>query len=340
MKTVNAKMIFNNILYGFFAAVLLLAYYPSVASAAQINTRAVTIGSSAANVSTTYSFTFTVPSVTVVKSASFTACTTASGTCTTPAGFSVASSTLTAQPTNLGDASGWTVNTATAGSLRLVKSGDVAAPTGAQTVGFSSVVNPSATNSTFFLRMTTYSDAAWTTAIDTGIVATSTAGQVLVSVVIDESLTFTLAATSVALNTPTTTSTGSGTSAMTVSTNAVNGYSVGYSGNTLTSGANSITPIASPTSSIVDTKQFGINLVNNTTPAVGSNVTGTGSGVAATGYDTANQFKFNVAGDVVASAGVPTNDNVYTTSYIANMTGATAAGAYSTLLTYTATANF
>jgi len=339
MKTETIKLIAKQVSYGLFVAVLLLAYYPNAASAAQITARSVVIGSSIASATTTYSFGFTVPSATVIKSASFTACTTASGTCTTPAGFSVASSTLTAQPTNLGDASGWTVSTATPGSLRLSKSANVAAPTGAQTVGFSGVVNPSTTNATFFVRMATYSDATWTTAIDAGTVATSTAGQVTVTVVIDESLTFTLANTTVALNTPTTSTTGTGTSAMTVSTNAVNGYSVGYSGTTLTSGANTITAMTSAAASTVNSKQFGLNLMNNTTPAVGTNVTGVGSGTPTAGYNTTNLFKFN-SGDTIASASLPTNDNVYTASYIVNMNGATAAGSYSTLLTYIATANF
>ncbi|MEI7539318.1 MAG: hypothetical protein WCJ36_00920 [Candidatus Saccharibacteria bacterium] len=205
-------------------------YIPDIASAAPIMNRKVLIGTSLASAATTYSFTFTVPSATVIQSASFTACTTASGACTTPAGFSVTGATLTAQPTNLGDASGWTVNTATAGSLRLAKSGNVAAPTGSQTVGFSGVTNPSATNSTFFVRMTTYSDAAWTTAIDTGTVASSTAGQITVTASVDEALTFTLATATVTMPTLTISSTGTGTSSMTVSTNASTGYSVAYSG--------------------------------------------------------------------------------------------------------------
>ena len=339
MKKATIKSIAKQVSYALLAMVLLLSYYPNMASAAPITARSVVIGSSIASATTTYSFGFAVPSATVIKSASFTACTTASGTCTTPAGFSDASSTLTAQPANLGDASGWIVSTATPGSLRLSKSANVATPTGAQTVGFSGVVNPSTTNATFFVRMATYSDATWTTAIDAGTVATSTAGQVTVTVVIDESLTFTLANTTVALNTPTTSSTGTGTSAMTVSTNAVNGYSVGYSGTTLMSGASTITAMTSAAASTVNSKQFGLNLMNNTTPAVGTNVTGVGSGTPSTGYNTTNLFKFNT-GDTIASASLPTNDNVYTTSYIVNMNGATTAGSYSTLLTYIATANF
>jgi hypothetical protein len=341
MKKTKIKMISRQIIYGFIMVVMLLSYFPNVASAAEITARKVTIGSSLASATTTYSFTFTVPSATVIKSASFSACTTASGACTPASGFaSPNTSTLTAQPTNLGDAAGWAVDTATTGVLKLKKTGNVAAPTGSQTVGFSSVKNPSATNSTFYMRIATFSDDAYTTGIDTGVVAASTAGQITVTASVDETLTFTLATATVALGTLTTSSTGTGTSSMTVGTNGTTGYSVGYSGTTLTSGTDMITAMAAAAGSTQNSKQFGINLMANTTPAIGADKTGTGTGTVQTGYGTANQFKFNVAGDVVAAATIPTNDNVFTTSYIANIDSITAAGAYSTVMTYTATANF
>ncbi len=338
----SKNTIVKRIVYGFSAIALLLAYYPNVASAAQITARTVTIGSSAASASTTYAFGFTVPSATVIKSVGFAACTTASGACTPAPGFSSSASSLTSQPSNLdgaGTNTGWTVSTATAGELRLSKSAATVAPTGAQSVSFSGVVNPSATNSTFFLRMTTYSDASWTTPIDTGTVAASTAGQITVTANVDETLSFTLATATVALGTLSTAATGTGTSAMTVSTNASNGYSLTYSGTTLTSGTNTITALTTPTASAVNNKQFGINLMSNTTPAVGTAVSGSGTGTPSTGYNTVNSFKFNT-GDTIASATLPTNSNTYTASYIANISGSTAAGAYSTVLTYTATANF
>lgn len=336
------NVLIKRIAYGFSAIALLLAYYPNVASAAPITARSVTIGSSAASASTTYAFGFTVPSATVIKSVGFAACTTASGACTPAPGFSSSASSLTSQPSNLdgaGTNTGWTVNTATSGELRLSKSGAAVAPTGAQTVSFSGVVNPSATNSTFFLRMTTYSDAAWTTAIDTGTVAASTAGQITVTASVDETLSFTLATATVALGSLSTAATGTGTSSMTVSTNAATGYSLTYSGTTLTSGSSTITALAAATASSVNNKQFGLNLMSNTTPAIGTAVSGTGTGTPSVGYNTTNLFKFNT-GDTIATATLPTNSNTYTASYIANISGATAAGIYSTVLTYTATANF
>ena len=326
--------------YSILAIALLLTSSISPVSAGQATGRSVVIGTSAASASTTYAFSFTLPSTAItVKSVEFKACTTASGTCTTPTGFSSTSSTLLSQPTGMGNGT-WTVDTAVAGSLRIVNATNTNPPAGSQTVGFSNVVNPSATNATFFLRMATYTGTDWTTGpTDVGNFATSTAGEVTVTASVDETLVFTLGATTVPLGTLTTSSTGSGTSTMSASTNASNGYSITVAGTTLTSGANTITALATPTASTTNSKQFGLNLMSNSTPAVGTNVSGAGSGVAATGYNTADLFKF-VSGDVVASATIPTNSNTYTTSYIANIDGVTAPGSYSTVLRYVATANF
>lgn len=351
MKKISLHSITQRSIIAVSVFALIFAYFPLVASAAPITARSVTIGSSAPSAVTSYSFSFTVPSATVLQSASFTACTTASGACSTPAGFSVTGSTLTAQPTNLGDATGWTVNTATAGSLRLSKSGNVAAPTGSQTVSFSGVTNPSATNSTFFMRITTYSTATWTTEVDTGTVAASTSAQIQVSLAVDEALTFctgtsitgencgTVSGTTVSLGTGSTTVTASGTSVMAASTNGSSGYTITLNGATLTSGSNTITALASGGTSSVGTEQFGLNLAVNTTPAVGSARTGTGTATAVTNYGTADTFRF-ATGETLASVGGPTNANTFTISYIANIEGLTEAGAYTSNLTYIATANF
>jgi hypothetical protein len=104
------------------------------------------------------------------------------------------------------------------------------------------------------------------------------------------------------------------------------------------SGAQSYTLAAMTTlgSSAVGTEQFGINLVHNTSPAIfGSDPTpqpnGTfADGVAATGYDTPNQFKYNV-GDTIAQTPVGSSgwgQTDYTISYIANVKVLTPAGNY------------
>lgn len=324
---------------GILTVAAVLPAVSGIASAAQLTNRSVVIGTSAAGAQTTYTFNFTVAGSTAIKSAAFQACTTASGACTTPAGFSVTGATLTSQPTGMGAASGWTVNTATAGSLRIVNASNATAPSGSQTVTFGNVTNPSSLNSTFFFRISTYSDAAWTTAIDNGTVATSTAGIVTVTASVDETLTFTLGSSSVALGTLSPSTTASGTSTMTASTNAASGYNITVSGSTLTSGVNTITALGAAGASSVGTRQFGINLMANSAPSVGTVVSGAGSGNAQAGYNIVNNFKFT-SGDIVAAAAGPTNANTYTVSYMANIDALAAPGSYSTNLNYVATANF
>lgn len=335
----------------------LLAIFSGQASAAQITARKVTLSTSsaaAATATTTYTLDFTVPSATVLQSFEAIACTTASGTCTIPTGFSVSAATLASQPTNLGDASGWTVNIATAGKLRAVKSGNVAAPTGAQTVVFGNVQNPTTANQTFYLRMTTYSDAAWTTAVDAGTVAGSTSLLMVVTATVDETLVFCTGTsgitssscagatgTAVALGNLSTTTTGSGTSQIGVATNAGTGYAITVNGTTLTSTvpADTITALAAQAVSSVGTKQFGINLVANTTPSVGSNVAGAGTATATATYATVDQYRF-VTGDSIASKATSDDFRLFTVSYIANISNITLAGNYTTTLTYICTATF
>jgi hypothetical protein len=325
----------------------------TTASAAQVTGRSVTISNSVGGATAVaYSLaTAALPTTTAVKSLQIQFCTAASGACTTPSGFSASSSTLSTQPTGLGAASGWTVNAATAGSLRIVNASNVTTSSGAVTVNWAGVVNPTATNTTYFGIITTYSDAAWTTPIDSGTVALSTATQIQVALTVSEALTFcagtsitgqncgTISGNTVSLGNASTTATASGTSVLAASTNAGSGYSITVNGSTLTSGANTITALASGTASSVGTKQFGLNLVSNTTPAVGTAVSGGGTGAAATNYGTANAFRFGT-GETVATVAVPTNANAYTVSYIANVDGVTPPGSYVSNLTYIATANY
>lgn len=107
---------------------------------------------------------------------------------------------------------------------------------------------------------------------------------------------------------------------------------------TYTSGLSTHTLVAMTTLGVSapGTEQFGINLVANTSPATFGNnpspqPSGTyATGIAAAGYNTANQYKYN-AGDTIvltpsgASGWGLTN---YTISYIANASILTPAGNY------------
>lgn len=289
---------------------------------------------------------------TPVKSVTVQFCTAPTGVCVAPAGISALVSTLASQPTGLGAVAGWTVNTAVANELRIGNAGNASNPAGAVNIPWSAVTNPSTTNTTFFGVITTYSAADFATGpLDTGTVALSTATQIQVSLSVLEILTFctgtsitgtncaTVAGSSVNLGDGSTTAASSGTSVMAASTNAATGYTITITGTTLTSGANTIAALAAQTGSNPGSSQFGINLKANTTPGVGTNVSGGGTGTATANYNTVDQFRF-VSGDSVASVAVPTNANTFTISYIANIAGVTPPGNYITNMTYVATANF
>jgi len=164
--------------------------------------------------------------------------------------------------------------------------------------------------------------------------------QVLVTATVAPSLTFALSANTVALGALTSASTGTGTHTITTGTNATGGLVVTYNApTTLTSGGDTITQIGgTPAASDDGTEQFGINLMNNATPNIGSDptvCTPTGD------YDTADEFAFESGSTIplANSAGAPASC-VLTVSYIANITSSTEAGSYATTLTYIATGTF
>ena len=338
---------------------LTLAQPASAAGALTVRSLTLTNPSVSAGATVTYAFGLKVATTaTIIQSFSAQVCTTSSGACTTPTGFSNSASLN--QPTGFGDASGWTANTATAGSLRLVKAGNATTPSAAgSTATFLNVTNPSNVG-TFYIRMTTYSDSAWTTAIDSGTVAASIVNTITVSATVDETLTFCVYNTGgacadtstvpVALGTLSTASTKSGTSKMDASTNASGGLSITYYGDTLkTGGGQSVAAVgASATASTIGASEFGINLAANTTPSVGAAPAG-GSVTATSPYDgtaaNANKFAYVVSTaatpqPIASSGGAPTNATTLTVSYIANISGAQPAGAYSALVTYICAATF
>ncbi|HET7630007.1 MAG TPA: hypothetical protein VFK03_01395 [Candidatus Saccharimonadales bacterium] len=166
------------------------------------------------------------------------------------------------------------------------------------------------------------------------------------------------------------TDTAIATSQMAASTNAGQGYSISVHGSTMTSGSNTISAMNAADVSKLGVSQFGMNVVNNagdtngdgviersgdtdsdgdfddpTDPIVGADISPVSNGTnfnaeATAGYDTDSQYKYT-DGDVVAdSAGLGTDSQLYTASYIVNVPGSQPAGGYSTTLTYICTATF
>lgn len=331
------------------------------ASAAQITSRKVTLGTSQASTSTTHDFTFTLPTSTTVLSADFTYCTTPSGTCTTPSGLTTTTASI-ASTSNLGSGGTWTVGgTPTNGRIQISNASNTGSPTAGATVNFNTITNPSISGSnqnTFYVRIATYSAANWTGQLDAGVVAGSVTNQIQVTANVDETLNFcafqtgaTCAAgsgTTVALGTLSSSAATGGTSKLIAGTNAASGYAIQYTGATLTCSACSGSPTIAATgttgaTSTTGTAQFGINAVSNAGtpgPAQGSNPSG-GSGSASTNYATGNTYSFQASTlTQIASAASSSADTLYTVSYLANIPSNQAAGAYSTTLTFICTATF
>src|SRR3989344_3651786 len=103
---------------------------------------------------------------------------------------------------------------------------------------------------------------------------------------------------------------------------------------TVTGTTATLAPMTSQGASSAGTEQFGINLRANTSPAtfgadpVPMPDSSFASGIAATGYNTVNQYKYNV-GDVIAQSDTSGwGMTVYTMSYIANIAELSEAGQY------------
>src|SRR5262249_32947787 len=106
-------------------------------------------------------------------------------------GFSASSSTLATQPSGLGAASGWSVDATSQYDLRVKDNANATNPSGSVSIQWNSVHNPTATNATYYLRMTTYTGSDFSTGpTDTGTVAVSTSQAITLTGTMDENLVF------------------------------------------------------------------------------------------------------------------------------------------------------
>ena len=130
--------------------------------------------------------------------------------------------------------------------------------------------------------------------------------------------------------------TGAVTASFTVRNYLSSGYVVVLSGTppSTTTGLNThtLTALTSPTASTPGEEQFGVNLVNNGYPDIGSDPAQVPDstysfGTAVTGYDTANLFKF-VDGDTIALSPKSSGQTNYALSIIANVARETPSGEY------------
>ncbi len=326
----------------------------SALAAGQLTSRKLDLSTSAGNTSATWTFTFSVTEATALNGITFQVCDAASGTCNIPGSWTNAGSSFSSLTYNGSSQGSWALDNA-AGYLRIKNNASVTSVTSPVVVTFNTVTNPNTTNATFFVRILTYSGDDYTSQVDNGVVAASTSQVISLTGTMDESLVFctgtsitgtncgTISGSSVGFGTFSSTSTKSGTSVMAASTNGIGGYSITVNGGTLTcsgcAGTPTIAALSSQTASSIGAAQFGLNLRDNATPNVGVDPSGSGSGSYSGNYGTADQYRF-VSGDSVASAAGATNANAFTVSYIVNVPGSQAAGAYSAAMTYICTATF
>lgn len=118
---------------------------------------------------------------------------------------------------------------------------------------------------------------------------------------------------------------------LTAGTNATSGYVITVQGATLTSGANTITPLAANTASSPASEQFGIR----------ANASG-GSGTVTAPFAAAGYAWTSTASTAVqlASAGAPSATTTYSIRQLANIAAVTEAGTYTSSQTYVATATY
>lgn len=147
----------------------------------------------------------------------------------------------------------------------------------------------------------------------------------------DPALSFGVLTPNVSLGQFSPTATATATSSFEVLDYTSFGYVVQVTGNSLSDGGYTIPAMATTDIARTGHEQFGINMVSNTTPAVGANPNngqfGYGS-VNGTNYGTANNFRY-VSGEDIALAPQSSGDTIYTISYIVNVSGLTPAGQYS-----------
>jgi hypothetical protein len=318
--------------------------------AANLSSRQVVIGSSLAGANTTHNYSFTIPTAGTLGSIEFEYCsnTPFTGTvCAVPGGLDVSGAVMDAQTGETGFSVDYGLSTAN--KLVISRLATLNLASQPATYNFSNIINP-ASNNTTYVRISTFASNDTTgPRTDEGAVLFSTVNSVTVEGYVPPYLTFCVAITVslncsnlsgnfISLGELSKNSANAATSQFSGATNDPGGYSTFLAGNTMASGTNVIPALNPSQPSNPGSSQFGINLVANSNPGIGQNPTGPGSSVAAPGFNSPNQFRFD--NTVISSSTLPTNFKIFTVSYLINVSAGQKPGVYSSTFTYIATAAF
>ena len=268
--------------------------------------------------------------------------------CVTPAGFSAANATLTEQA---GEA-GFVITTKTTNHIVLTRQPTVITDA-KSTYTFSNIVNTTDESQAFAVRLKSHASTNATgPQIDFGSVRGQVASGVVIQTQVPPMLIFCLAEkvypncggtndvyyTDMGVLSEDQTLTAQ--SEMAVGTNASGGFAITANGSAPSAGTNEINPLQNPTFNTPGTNQFGLNLVANNNPTIGSDPEGQwANALPADDYSVPNQYKY-VSGDVVAYSPNVSLMKKFTVSYILNASPSLRAGVYTTTITFVASGRF
>ena len=332
-----------------FSLVLSLLIYVVPVRATSLINRSITMDSVTAAATTNHQFQFNITTNWSLGSVAFQYCEAPllSDPCVPPSGIDVSAATLTAQTGE----TGFSMHPNTSSNRLVITRTPFLSSPGTVSYDFNNILNPDTANHTTYVRITTYTNSdAVGNFQDDGVTAFSLTPALGVNVFIPPYLIFCVGVTvglqceaatnlNISLGVLNSSRTAHGTSQFAGATNDTSGYSVSVLGTAMTSGNNEISQLSSPSAPITGTKQFGINLVDNSNPDSGSNTEGLGTLAPSFAYGQSNFYTYN-NGDVIGNTNSPTEYNRMTVTYMVNIEPRQAPGIYSTTITYVALATF
>lgn len=336
----------------FLALLLAIVVFISPASAIiRFTDRSLSMQSSAPGAVTSYTLSFQYTSPAAVGSVDMLFCIDPIPymPCVTPPGLDVSKAILTSQTGEMG------YSILTQSTNHIVLSRPPVAPmiSGVSSYRFDSITNPNDTNQSFSIRLRSHASTDATgPQIDFGSVKGQVTSSIMIETQVEPMLIFCLAEqvndncagtndnyySDMGVLSPDATLTAQ--SQLAVGTNASVGFTVTVNGDAPAAGTNVIDSPSVPTISRPGTNQFGINLVANSAPVVGSDPEGTWANAVPTpDYAIPNRYKY-IPGDVVAYSPNVSLMKKFTISYILNSSADLHPGVYTTTITYIASGRF
>lgn len=270
--------------------------------------------------------------------------------CVTPPGLDVSDANLTDQTGE----TGFSISTQSANHIVLSRAPSPIPPGGSpSSYKFENIVNPNDITKSFAIRLKSLASTNGSgPQIDFGSIKGQVTNSIMLETQVPPMLIF-CAAEEVSedcsqtngnyfsdMGQLTADSTLTAESQLAAGTNASGGFVIYATGTAPAAATNVITSPTSPTESRVGTNQFGMNLVQNSSPFVGADPEGTWSNAfPASDYGQADRYKY-VSGDVIAYSTSVTLMKKFTVSYILNASPFLRAGMYTTTINFIASGRF